>query len=496
MLQKYDICVIGAGSGGLSITAAAAQLGLNVVLIEKGEMGGDCLNTGCVPSKALLAAAKRAHDVQKTVITKDSSPEDVLNAMGVTSKQPDIDYMAVQHHVAEVIAGIAPHDSVERFEGLGAKVIKGRASFIDKDTVSIDGTDITVTAKKFVIATGSAPFIPPIKGLENSGFVTNEEIFSLPEQPNHLIVIGGGPIGVEMAQAHRRLGSDVTIITDQKVLPRDDAELSIFVRQSLEKDGIQMIEHAHIKEIKGASPKVTIDYTSVKDDTETAHKLSGSHILLATGRRAALSNLGLAKAGIQYTNKGITVDAKLRCVSRKHIYAVGDCVGGPQFTHIAGYHAGIVVKNMLFKIAAKVDYRTLPYVTYTDPELAQTGLTEAQAIAQYGPSKITVLRFSFKENDRARATRKTNGMIKIIAFKKGFRKNRIIGAGIVGENAGELIQLWTLAIHKNLKIADIATYISPYPTLGEISKRVAGSYYTPTLFSEKTQKIVKFLFRF
>ncbi len=496
MLQTYDICVIGAGSGGLSITAATAQLGLNVVLIEKGEMGGDCLNTGCVPSKALLAAAKRAHDVQKTVITPDSTPDDILNAMGVTSKQPDIDYMAVQHHVAEVIAGIAPHDSVERFEGLGAKVIKGRASFIDKDTVSIDGTDITVKAKKFVIATGSAPFIPPIKGLENSGFVTNEEIFSLPEQPKHLIVIGGGPIGVEMAQAHRRLGSDVTIITDQKVLPRDDAELSIFVRKSLEKDGIHMIEHARITEIKGASPKVSIEYTHGKEGEETAHKITGSHILLATGRRPALSNLGLAKAGVQYTNRGITVDAKLRSVSQKHIYAVGDCVGGPQFTHIAGYHAGVVVKNMLFKIPAKVDYRALPYVTYTDPELAQTGLTEAQAVEQYGADKITVLRFSFKDNDRARATRKTEGMIKIIAFKKGFRKNRIIGAGIVGENAGELIQLWTLAIHKNLKIADIATYISPYPTLGEISKRVAGSYYTPTLFSEKTQKIVKFLFRF
>lgn len=470
---KTDICVIGGGSGGLSVAAGASQMGADTVLFEKGKMGGDCLNYGCVPSKALIAAGHAAHSVRHAA------------AYGVDAAISGIDAKRVFGHVHGAIATIEPNDSVERFTGLGVNVIEQAAKFVSKDTVEApDGT--RVTARRFVISTGSSAFVPPIEGLSDVPHYTNETVFYADQLPSHLIVIGGGPIGVELAQAHRQLGSEVTILEMFKIMPKDDQELVDVVRKQLDADGIAIQEGIKIARIEkdGDGIAVIVD----KDGAES--KVSGSHLLLATGRRANIDGLDLEAAGVTYSPKGIEVDARLR-TSNKKIFAIGDVAGGLQFTHVAGYHAGVVIKNALFRMPAKADHSTVPWVTYTDPELANVGLTEDQAKEQYG-SDIRILRWPFHENDRAIAEGKTDGMVKAITTKKG----KILGCGIAGPHAGELIQTWVLAMSQNLKIGAVATMIAPYPTLAEVNKRAAGSYYTPSLFSDRTRKIVKFLSKF
>lgn len=466
---KPDLCIIGAGSGGLSVAAGAVQMGASVVLIEKGLMGGDCLNYGCVPSKALLAAGHAAHAGSKT------------NPFGIAATHPEVDYQAVHDHVKDVIAGIAPHDSVERFEGLGVKVLQGAAKFTSDKEVVVEGS--IVRARRFVIATGSSAFVPPIAGIENTPHLTNENIFDLTEAPDHLIIIGGGPIGCEMAQAHRQLGCQVTVIEAGKILPKDDPDLAAVVRSTLIEDGVSLIEGASVTQVGGAGDGVQVEY---EQDGKTAKAL-GSHLLVAAGRKASVNDLGLEEANVTYSPTGIEVDAGLRTTNRK-VYAIGDCAGGLQFTHVAGYHAGIVIRSALFRLPAKADHSAVPWVTYTDPELAQVGLTEAEARAAHGDS-IRVLTWPFQENDRARAERKTHGLVKAVVAKNG----RILGCGIAGPQAGELIQVWILALSQNMKIGALASMIAPYPTLGEVSKRAAGAYYTPSLFSKKTRAIVRLL---
>jgi len=466
---KVDICVIGGGSAGLSVAAGAAQMGMDVALIEKHKMGGDCLNTGCVPSKSLLAAAKAAQAIRKA------------QAYGLTASEPVVDFGAVKDYVQSVVSAIEPNDSVERFEGLGVHVIKGAAQFKNSTTIEVNGA--AVTARYFVIATGSRAILPPITGLDHPNTLTNETIFDLREKPEHLIIIGGGPIGVEMAQAHRRLGCAVTILDIGTVLLKDDPDLVTFVRTALEDEGIQIIEKTGIRD-------VTYDEAGVAVSIEKDGRIStvkGSHILVAAGRAVNVDGLGLEQAGIEYDKKGIKVDARLR-TNRKHIFAAGDVAGGPQFTHVAGYHAGIIIRNILFKMPAKVDYTALPWVTYTDPELAQVGLTESMARAKYGDG-VRVAAWEFKENDRALAEHRAIGMIKVVMRKNG----RIVGVSIVGPVAGELIGLWGLAISQKMKIGAVAGMIAPYPTFGEISKRAAGAYFTPSLFSDKTKAIVRLL---
>ncbi|MEX1035787.1 MAG: FAD-dependent oxidoreductase [Sneathiella sp.] len=465
-----DICVIGGGSGGLSVAAGASQMGAKTVLVEGGKMGGDCLNYGCVPSKALIAAAKKA-----------ASLNDAAD-FGISGPLPKVDFPKVMDHVQDVIASIAPHDSVERFEGLGVEVLKGYGRFISEFELEVG--DVHVKARRFVIATGSRATAPPIPGLEEAGYLTNETIFENRIRPDHLIIIGGGPIGLEMAQAHARLGSKVTVLEAFKAFGRDDPELSEIVLAELRRDGIDIREGVKITDI--AKDERDIYHVSLGEG-DRAEKLSGSHLLVAAGRKANVENLNLEAAGVEYSPKGITVDAKLRSSNRK-IYAIGDVAGGYQFTHVANYHAGIVIRNALFRLPAKVDYSAVPWVTFTDPELANVGLTEAAAREQYG-DKTRVLTFPFAVVDRARTERQTNGMIKAITTNKG----QILGAGIVGAHAGELIHPWGLAITGKLKIGTMASFIAPYPTYGEISKRVAGSYYTPSLFSPRTRAIVKFL---
>ncbi len=473
MAQRIDtdICVIGAGSGGLSVAAGAVQMGAKTVLIERGKMGGDCLNYGCVPSKALIAASRAANAVRTGA------------RFGVNGHEPEIDFGAVHDHVHGVIGAIAPHDSVERFEEMGVNVIQASASFADRRTV-VAG-DFEIRARRFVVSTGSRAAIPPIPGLDQVPFLTNETIFDNRIQPEHLIVIGGGPIGLEMAQAHRRLGSRVTVLEKFSIMPKDDPELVDLVRKSLIADGLDLREGADIARIEKSGNGIAVVLNEEAGET----RLEASDLLVAAGRRVNLEGLELEKAGIDYAPNGIKVDRRLR-TSNKRVFAIGDVAGGYQFTHMAGYHAGIVIRNALFRLPAKTEVSAFPWVTYTDPELAQIGLNEAQARAEN--QDIRVLHWHFAENDRAQAERETEGMVKVVVTPKG----KILGVGIAGPHAGELIQTWVLAMSQGLKIGAVASMIAPYPTLGEVNKRAAGSFYTPKLFSDRTRKVVRFLSKF
>ena len=470
MAQKLapDLCIIGAGSGGLSVAAAGAQLGADIVLIEKGKMGGDCLNTGCVPSKALLAAAKRAHHIAHS------------DDFGIASSPPKVDFPKVMAHVKDVIAQIAPNDSVERFSGLGAQVIQEAGSFQDKRTV-IAG-DFEIRARRFVIATGSSAALPPISGLDAVSYLTNETIFELQELPSHLIIIGGGPIGMEMAQAFRRLGSQVTVIEAFTPFAKDDPEAAAIVLKQLESEGIEILSSARVERVEQSDAKIT----ALVSLGETSKNISGSHLLVAAGRKPVLEGLALDKAGIDADPRGIKVSRTL-LTTNKRVFAIGDVTGGLQFTHMANYQAGIVIRRALFKLPAKVETNAIPWVTYTDPELAQVGLSEADALKQN--KKIRILRWPYAENDRAIAERQIKGHIKVITDSKG----RILGATIVGLNAGEIIQMWTMAISRGLKIKAMTEFISPYPTLSEISKRVSYTYYTTSLTSPMLHRMIRWL---
>jgi pyruvate/2-oxoglutarate dehydrogenase complex dihydrolipoamide dehydrogenase (E3) component len=449
---NVDICVIGAGSGGLSVAAAAAAFGQKVVLIEKHKMGGDCLNYGCVPSKALIAAGKRAQAFRTS------------EKFGIMAGEPRIDHRAVHDHVQGVIAAIAPNDSVERFTGLGVKVITAAGRFADASTV-VAG-EHRITARRFVIATGSSPIVPPIPGLADVPYFTNETIFDNATRMPHLIIIGGGPIGLELAQAHRRLGSEVTVLEGAKAMAKDDPELAAVVLEHLRGEGIDIREGTLVERVAAGDGRITI--TAKKDGAPVT--IEGTHVLVAAGRRPNTADLGLEAAGIKFDKKGITVNAGL-VTSNARVFAIGDVTGGLQFTHVANDHAGIVIRRTLFRLPAKATGRIVPWVTYTDPELAHAGMTEAQARESYG--KINVLRWPYHENDRAQAERETAGHIKVITSKKGL----ILGASIVGSHAGELIQMWSLALSQGLNIKAMTAWISPYPTLSEINKRAAFRYY-------------------
>jgi len=467
--MEVDLAVIGAGSGGLSVSAGAAQMGANVVLIERDRMGGDCLNVGCVPSKSIIKAAHVAQTVREG------------SRYGVNGHEPAVDFARVHAHVHGVIAAIAPHDSVERFESLGVKVIRASARFVGPREVEAGGRRIR--ARRVVVATGSRAAVPPVPGLAETPFLTNETIFDLTEAPEHLFVLGGGPIGIEMAQAHRRLGSRVTVLNRGSILPRDEPEAVDVVRRRLVAEGVDLRENAKVASVARHGNGVVV----AMSDASGERRIEASHLLVAAGRQPNIEDLDLPAAGVESTAKGITVDARLRSVSNSRVFAIGDVAGGYQFTHVAGYHAGIVIRNALFRMPAKVDYRAVPWVTYTDPELAHVGLTEAEA--RQAGHDVTVLTWPFEEVDRAQAERETEGFAKAIVDKRG----RILGATVVGLHAGELIQTWVLAIQEKIGIGRIAQMIAPYPTLGEVNKRVAGSYYTPKLFSSRTRRVVRLL---
>ncbi len=466
---RPDICVIGAGSGGLSVAAAAATFGASVVLIERAKMGGDCLNHGCVPSKSLIAAARQAHLMRHGA------------GFGIANVEPEIDFGRVAAHVRSVIDAIEPNDSVARFTAIGVKVIQAEARFVDRRTVQAG--DMLVRARRFVVATGSSAAIPPIAGLDAVPYLTNETIFDLKRRPNHLLVIGGGPIGMELGQAFRRLGSQVTIVEATTCLAREDAEIADFARRAVVRDGVDVRERTQVSSIE-LRGKTGLRAYLQRDGEVSA--IDASHVLVAAGRRPNLAGLDLDRARIRHDRSGVTVDAGL-CSSNSRVYAIGDASGAPQLTSMAGYHAGIVVRRILFRLNAKADPAIVPRATFTQPELAQVGMTEAEALEAGG--KISILRWPLSENDRAQASLQTEGLIKLIAGPGG----RILGVSIAAENAGELINLYALALSKRMTLRDLAGFVPAYPTTGEIGKRAAITYFAAATRKPSVRRLVRFL---
>jgi pyruvate/2-oxoglutarate dehydrogenase complex dihydrolipoamide dehydrogenase (E3) component len=475
-ILRPDLCVIGAGSGGLSVAAAAALFGVPVVLIESGHMGGDCLNVGCVPSKALIAAAGHAEAMRRA------------KAFGVVG-EPKVDFAAVNAHVKRVIAAIAPTDSVERFTAMGVEVIRAEAKFVGRRLVEAGGK--TIKARRIVLAVGSRPAAPPIPGLDAVPYLTNETIFDLDAAPRRLIVIGGGPIGLELAQAHRRLGAEVVVLEAARLLGRDDPEMAEVARVALEREGVVIRQGVSIARVEpGASGvRVVLD----TDEARPEEVLEGSHLLVAAGRRAALGSLDLKVGRIKHDQRGILVNARLK-TSNRRVYAIGDCISGPhaglQFTHVSNYHAGLVIRSALFRQPVRVDHGAIPRVTYTDPELASVGLSEEEARKSH--RRIGVLRWPFAENDRAQTERSIGGHIKVVTTEGG----RVLGAAIAGPHAGELIVPWVMAVREKRKVSDFANVVFAYPTLSEISKRAAVSYLVPSATKPAVRRVVGFLRKF
>lgn len=474
-----DVCVIGGGSGGLTTAAVMASFGVPVVLIEKHKMGGDCLNVGCVPSKAILAAAKHAHAIVE-------GADFGVFAKGKKGAPFDVDFSRVHDHIHEVIDTIAPVDSVERFEGLGVTVLGGEARFTGPQTVQVGNT--TVKARRIVVATGSRPAVPPIPGLDSVPYITNEVIFDRKELPDHLIIVGGGPIGMELAQAHRRLGSKVTLLEGFRVLGREDREAAEIVKTALESEGVEIHEFAKVVNVTKDGDGVAVSVETGDGEAKTMSEIKGSHILIAAGRSVNIEGLELEKAGIEYDRRGIKVDAGMRS-SNKKVFAIGDVAGGLQFTHVAGYHGALISRSILFRMPIKQNMTILPKTTYTDPEVASVGATEEEL---EGTTGLRILRWAFHENDRAIAERTTNGFIKVFTTKRG----KILGAVIVGPRAGEIISLWGLAVAKGMKVSDITSWVAAYPTLSEVGRRAAVEYYKGATENPTLRKIVTFLQRF
>ena len=445
-----DLLVIGAGSGGLSVAAGAVQMGASVILLEGGEMGGDCLNYGCVPSKSLLAMGKKA----------------------LTG---DVSYAQAMGHVQHVIDTIAPVDSQERFEGLGVRVIRAFGRFVSPHEV--EAGNYRIKARRIVIATGSSPMVPPIPGLGEVPYMTNETLWKLTDRPDHLIILGGGPIGLEMAQAHVRLGSKVTVVEAANALGRDDPEMAAMVLQRLREEGVEILERTSVTNVAPTAEGVLVALSD-------GQSVNGSHLLIAAGRVPNTGKLNLAAAGIDVDGRNIRVNAQLKTTNRR-VYAIGDVTGLMPFTHTAGYHAGVIIRSALFGLPAKAKHGHITYATYTQPELAQVGLTEAQARNAHG-DKLEVARFDIHHNDRAIAEGRAEGLIKVMVVK-----GRPVGVSIVGDQAGELISLWSMAIANNMTMAQISAMVAPYPTYAEINKRAAGAYFTPRLFDNpKVKRVV------
>jgi pyruvate/2-oxoglutarate dehydrogenase complex dihydrolipoamide dehydrogenase (E3) component len=468
MAHDSDLCIIGGGSAGLSVAAGAAQLGARVILIERGEMGGDCLNYGCVPSKALIAAGHAAQAMRDA------------GRFGIAPVEPVVDFAATMDHVQGVIAAIAPNDSVERFEGLGVRVLRTTARFVAPDAVEANGERIR--ARRFVIATGSRPTAPPIAGLDAVPYLTNETVFDNRQRPGHLVIIGGGPIGMEMAQAHRRLGSRVTVLEAATLLGKDDPELAAIVVARLGAEGVVLRDKVKIARISSTAGVITAEL-------DGGERIEATHLLVAAGRAPNVEDLDLDKAEVAFTRRGVTVDKGLR-TSNRRVYAIGDVNGLHPFTHMAGFHGALVIRNALFRLPVNVHATALPWTTYTDPEMAQVGLSEAQARERHGDG-VRIVRWPLHENDRAQTERETAGLVKVVADRRG----RVLGAGIAAPRAGELIHVWCLAMAKGLKLGTVAQMVVPYPTLGEASKRAAGSFFTDALFSPRTRWLVRLLQR-
>ena len=476
---RYDIIVIGAGAAGLSFTAVAARLGLHVALVERATMGGDCLNFGCVPSKALLAAAHAAIAAR------------AAGRFGVQLPPPRIDWGRVRAHVRDAIATLAPMDSEARFAALGAEVLRGEARFVAADAIAVNGR--LLHARRFVIATGSRPAIPPIAGLDRVRHLTHLDIFDLPEPPDHLLIVGGGPVGLEMAQAHAGLGVRVTLVQAGTIAPKEEPELVGQLRGALAALGVTLIENVRVTAAETLSAEGEGGPSAIALGLADGRRVIGSHLLIAAGRRANIEALDLEKAGIGASQTGIATDRGLRSLTNRRVFAAGDVadpagIGPRYFTHVGSYHAAILVRRLAFRLPARIRYAALPRVTFTAPELAQVGLTEAEALA--AGHAVTILAWKLADNDRAATEAETIGGIKLIVAR-----NRVIGASILAPHAGEMINQWTLAIDQGTKLAALAGLVVPYPTRAEIGKRAVSLRFAMTLFSRQTKSLVRLLSR-
>ncbi len=538
-MAEFDLAVIGAGSAGLSVTAAAAQLGVKVVLIERARMGGDCLNSGCVPSKALLAASHAATTIRGA------------GRLGLLVAEPAIDWNAVRAHVQGAIAAIAPADSEARYRALGATVLRGQARFVAPDALEVNGQ--RVTARRIVVAAGSRAAVPPIPGLDRLPFLTNETLFDLPQRPEHLLILGGGPIGLEMADAFAGLGSRVTVVEAATIAGREDPELAAGLRAALTARGIALFEGTAVAAVEAGAASAMAGEAgagevgageartgenrarearageAVADEAGTGaatgvesgmrearaeaaepgrsggaapgvvlvladgRRIAGSHLLVAVGRQPNLEGLDLEAGGVLASPAGIVTDRGLRSVSNRRVFAAGDIadpagIGPRAFTHVGSYHAGIIVRRVLFRLPARLDYAALPRVTYTHPELAQVGMTETEACS--AGLSVSVLRWPLADNDRAVAEGDVTGLVKLVVAR-----GRVVGAGILAPSAGEMIGTWTLAIAERTRMSRLAGMIVAYPTRAEAAKRAAGSLFAPKLFSARTRRVVRWLQR-
>lgn len=464
--MTHDLIVIGAGSAGLTAAGGAAMFGLKVALIEQSAMGGECLNTGCVPSKALLAAAKRAQCAREPT------------RMGVTLPDAEVDFAGVHRYLHDCIAAIAPRDSQARFEAMGVDVFRDTARFVGRREVMVG--DRRLAAPRVVIATGSRPAIPDVPGLAAIPYLTNETLFALDTLPDHLVIIGGGAIGVEMAQAFRRLGSAVTMVVRGTLLARDDADAAALVTYRLTREGVTILSNC-------SATHAAREGNGLRLMLDNGTTIVGSHLLVATGRRANVDTLDLAAAGVVHGKRGIVVNARRR-TSNRCIYAIGDCRDGPRFTHVAGYEGSLVAVAVALGWAGKVDWRALPHVTYCDPELAQIGLTEAEARDQHGDVDVTCE--DVADNDRAVTEGDTTGFLKLVRHR-----GRVVGVTIVGAHAGELLLPWTQVITGKTSTFALGSAIVAYPTRSELAKAAAFATLQPTVFGIWPNRWARFLAR-
>lgn len=445
MSVEYDLVIIGGGSAGLVAASAGAQINARVALIEKDKLGGDCLHYGCVPSKSLIHAAQIAYNVK------------TASRFGIYTDAPTIKLDEAMGHVQEVVETIQEHDSTERFEKLGVEVIYGMGQFVDDKTFEVNGRQLK--SRAFLVATGSRPTVPPVQGLKEAGFLTNEQVFNVKDRPDALAVIGAGPIGCELGQSFSRLGSEVTLLASRDVImPKEDPEAAAVVQKQLVSEGLRIMTNTRAERVDLVNGR--------KQITAGGETITVDEILIATGRTPNVGSLNLEAAGVDYDKKGIKVDAKLR-TSNKRIYAAGDVIGGYQFTHVAGYEAGVAMQNALIMPTKKADYRVIPWATFTEPELARVGLTENQARDRYGDD-VFVLKQGFDGVDRALAESAGYGFAKFITKKDG----ELLGAHIVGPHAGELIHEAVITMSQKLKVSAMQC-IHVYPTLSEISPKTA-----------------------
>ncbi|NNK84850.1 MAG: FAD-dependent oxidoreductase [Desulfobacterales bacterium] len=470
----FDIGIIGGGSGGLTVSAGTAQFGAKTLLVEKeNELGGDCLHFGCVPSKTLIRSAHIYHFMKNA------------QAFGLPPvKLPAVDYKEIAKRIQSVINTIQKHDSEERFCSLGAKVEFGSPKFSDDHSIQLNGK--TYTAKNWVIATGSSPAVPPIEGLDQTPYITNKEIFSLDHLPKSMIILGGGPIGIEMGQAFCRLGTKVSIINrENQILEKEDKDMADEVMNVMRSEGAEFYLNASIEATREVGSDKEVIITNKDGKTSS---LKAESMLVALGRSANVDGLGLEDIGVEFNPRGIKVDNRLK-TNHKHIYAAGDVTGGYQFTHAAGYEGSIVISNAILHLPRKTDYTFLPWCTYTDPELASIGMNEKSAKA--AGIEYSLWTEAFKDNDRSLAEGERIGKIKMILDNK----EKPLGVQILGPNAGELISEWVAVLNGKVKLSTLASAVHPYPTLGEINKRVAGTFFSPKIFSEKVKKGLKFFFQ-